>query len=102
MTASCIICSVATFIVLSSIKNGTSLNSIHTMGYFPTGLEETVKALALTAILFLGPLFEAGIVEGGWRRWIRLRGLHAAISGWIGWRNIVAVSILHPRRKISL
>jgi prenyl protein peptidase len=63
------------------------------MGYFPIGLEETVKSLALTATLFLGPLFEAGIAERGWRGWIRLRGLDAAISSWIGWRNIVAVMI---------
>jgi len=44
----------------------------------------------LTAILFVGPLFEAGLVEGGWRNWIRLRGLDAVISSWMGWRNMVA------------
>lgn len=60
------------------------------MGYFPIGLEETVKAVGLTAILFAGPLFEAGIAEGGWRDWICLRGVNEVISGWIGWRNYVA------------
>lgn len=62
------------------------------MGYYPLGLEETVKTVALTAILFAGPLFEAGIAEGGWRDWIRLCGVNETISGWIGWRNYVAVS----------
>lgn len=50
-----------------------------------------MKTLGLTAVLFLGPLFEAGVVEGQWRGWIKLRGLNAVISGWIGWRNFVAV-----------
>jgi len=49
-----------------------------------------VKTLGLTAILFLGPLFEAGFAEGQWRGWIKLKGLNAVISGWIGWRNFVA------------
>jgi len=62
------------------------------MGYYPFGLAETVKGLALTALLFLGPLFEAGIVDGGWKGWIRLQGVDAVVSGWIGYRNFVAVS----------
>ncbi|TAQ85648.1 hypothetical protein B7494_g6027 [Chlorociboria aeruginascens] len=90
VTVSCILCSIATFVALSSVKNGTPVRALHRMGYFPFGVEETVKGLTLTAILFLGPLFEAGCVEGEWRNWIRLRGLGVATSGWIGWRNIVA------------
>lgn len=63
------------------------------MGYFPIGLEETVKTVGLTAILFAGPLFEAGVAEGGWRDWICLRGVNEVISGWMGWRNYIAVSV---------
>jgi prenyl protein peptidase len=68
------------------------------MGYFPIGIVEAFKGLGLTVILFLGPLFEGGVVEGRWRDWIRLRGLSASISSWIGWRNFVAVcsSLLTP------
>lgn len=61
------------------------------MGYFPVGFVEAFKALLLTALLFLGPLFEAGIAEGGWREWIRLQGLRDLFSSWIGYRNIIAV-----------
>ena len=86
----------ATFVLLSSVDNGTPMKSIHRMGYFPIGMEETVKTVALTAILFIGPLFEACIVEGGWRDWICLRGLNAVYSGWIGYRNMVAVHIALP------
>jgi len=61
------------------------------MGYFPIGITETIKALALTATLFLGPLFEAGIVEGGWRRWLRLEDVYTVLRSWMGWRNFVTV-----------
>lgn len=94
------LCSVSTFVLLSSVGDGSPLKAIHQMGYFPVGVEEAVKAVALTAILFIGPLFESGIVEGNWRDWIRLRGLDAVISGWIGWRNIVAVRI--PSQQVYL
>jgi prenyl protein peptidase len=64
---------------------------LHKLGYFPIGLYESAKAVLLTAILFTGPLFEAGIVEGTWRDWVRLRELNATVRGWIGYRNYVAV-----------
>jgi prenyl protein peptidase len=66
------------------------------MGYFPIGVAEALQNLGLIAILFLGPLFEAGIAEGRWRDWIRLRGLGASIGSWIGWRNLVAVRCHSP------
>ncbi|RDW89441.1 hypothetical protein BP6252_01473 [Coleophoma cylindrospora] len=90
VVTSCLLCSLSTFIILSSMAEGTPIKAIHLLGYFPIGIIEAVKTVALTAILFTGPLFEAGIVEGGWRDWIHLRGLDEIISGWIGWRNIIA------------
>ncbi|PQE30783.1 prenyl ase Rce1 protein [Rutstroemia sp. NJR-2017a WRK4] len=89
VTISCIIVCMSTFILLSSVRNGDPIKTLHTMGIFPVGLVETVKCVALTAILFVGPLFEAGFAEGQWRDWIRLRGL-GALKGWIPYRNIVA------------
>ncbi|EPE29698.1 hypothetical protein GLAREA_00858 [Glarea lozoyensis ATCC 20868] len=90
VTTSCTICSIATFVILCTIvKDGTFGAAFHAMGWYPIGILETVKAVGLTAVLFLGPLFEAGIVQGGWRDWIRLRGL-SMLSGWMGYRNIVA------------
>jgi len=86
----CIVCSTSTFLILAIVKNGTPVKALHSMGYLPIGLEEAAKSVVLTAILFVGPLFETGIVEGKWRDWIRLRGLDTVISGWIGWRNYVA------------
>ena len=54
------------------------------------GLPETTKALLLTALLFAGPLFEKGIVEGRWRDWIEGQPLYESLSSWMGWRNFVA------------
>lgn len=54
------------------------------------GFAETINCLMLTATLFVGPLFEGGIVEGRWKDWIRLRDAEI-LSSWSGWRNLVAV-----------
>ncbi|CZT07708.1 hypothetical protein WAI453_005164 [Rhynchosporium graminicola] len=90
VTTSCIICSMFTFVLLSVQDNGGALKSIHLMGWFPIGIFEALKGVALTAILFLGPLFEGAVAEGQWRDWCLLRGLNSVISGWMGWRNFVA------------
>ncbi|KAG9239398.1 hypothetical protein BJ875DRAFT_522821 [Amylocarpus encephaloides] len=90
VTTSCIMCSIFTFVILCTVvENGTVIQALHAMGWFPIGIVETAKALGLTAVGFLGPIFEAGIVQGKWRDWIRLRGLDT-LNGWIGYRNIVA------------
>lgn len=60
------------------------------MGYYPIGLLPSLKALLLTSILFLGPIFEAGIAEGSWRSWIRLRGLSTLWTDLPTYRNLIA------------
>lgn len=95
VTLSCIIVCIATFSILCTVNNGDPVKSLHLLGYFPIGFIETVRCVGLTAILFVGPLFEEGIAQGQWRDWIRLRGL-GALKGWIPYRNIVAVGQLHP------
>ncbi|KAH8803218.1 hypothetical protein F5884DRAFT_739444 [Xylogone sp. PMI_703] len=90
VTLSCTICGIFTFSIISSSEHGSVTRALHYMGFFPIGIIETVKCLALTGILFLGPLFESGIVEGGWKDWLRLRGVGDALGSWMGWRNIVA------------
>jgi hypothetical protein len=103
VTLSCIICSVSTFVLLASVEHGGPLLALHSMGYLPPGFSEAAKCMVLTSILFLGPLFEAAIVEGAWRDWICLRGAGELFSSWMGYRNLVAVSslflklILRPR-----
>jgi prenyl protein peptidase len=73
------------------LDSGNFIQALHRMGWFPIGLVEAAKCVSLTAILFLGPLFEAAIAEGAWRDWIRGRGMSEIFGSWIGYRNIVAV-----------
>lgn len=61
------------------------------MGYWPLGLGEAFRALLLTALLFLGPLFESLVVEGYWREWTTGEPVKELLSDWITWRNLVAV-----------
>ena len=62
------------------------------MGYWPVGAAETASSLLLTAMLFLGPLFEYLIIETGWKDWASLAPVKELFSEWTTWRNIVAVS----------
>lgn len=53
---------------------------------------DIVKTLALVAILFVGPLFEAAIIERRYRSWLRFRGISEVLSDSILFRNYIAVS----------
>lgn len=63
---------------------------LHNLGLFPIGWVAIIQTLLLTTLLFAGPLFEKGVIEGGWKRWIKGSDLHETLSSWIGWRNFVA------------
>jgi prenyl protein peptidase len=106
VTVSCLVCTITTFLILINASDNLNVNhnvypttrsgdALHHLGYIPVGLTETARCLLLTATLFLGPLFEASVVEGRWRGWIRLHGLDV-LCGWTGWRNIVAVRTTRP------
>jgi len=69
------------------------------LGVWPVSLLDTARTMLLVAILFAGPLFERGIVDGGLKDWIVCRGLYETLSSWVGYRNYVVVSplLFHPR-----
>lgn len=90
VSISCILCTLSTFAILTVVAEKPPITALHELGYWPLGLLSTSKSVTLTAILFLGPLFEEAIVDGRWRDWIYLRDLNAIIGSWIGWRNLVA------------
>ena len=90
VTGSCIVSSVLVLWLI--IEDNSSLGAgVRLLGWWPVGLLETLRSLFLTAVLFLGPLFERGIVEGEWKFWFRRSKLSESLGGWIGWRNYVAV-----------
>lgn len=94
VTLTCLVCSVITFLLLTSKGHATNADAIHSLGYWPVGLAETARSLLLTAILFIGPLFEHFVVHSGWRDWLALQPVSELFNEWVTWRNIIAVSFL--------
>ena len=83
-------CTLTTSLLLTYLPpSSTPLTTLHLMGCHPTGLLPSFKALLLTAILFLGPLFESAIVEGNWCSWVCLRGLTTLWNDLPTYRNLV-------------
>ncbi|KAL8787870.1 MAG: hypothetical protein Q9195_007563 [Heterodermia aff. obscurata] len=88
--ASVIVSSIVTIYVLSITVTPSALEIFRLLGWYPISVPEIARSLLLTGLLFAGPLFEKGVVESGWREWIRGGSLHETLSSWIGWRNFVA------------
>ncbi|KAF2965768.1 hypothetical protein GQX73_g7796 [Xylaria multiplex] len=89
VSLTCVVCSVITFVILTSRGHATNGDALHSMGYWPLGLAEAGRSLLLTAILFSGPLYEHLLVDGGWRQLFTLYPI-SRLSEWIYWRNIIA------------
>ncbi|KAF2128772.1 Abi-domain-containing protein [Dothidotthia symphoricarpi CBS 119687] len=45
--------------------------------------------MLLVTILFAGPIFEQGIVDGAIKDWVKLKGVHETLSSWIGYRAFI-------------
>ena len=91
VTLTCIVCSLVTLRIIPIYTKATIVESFHLLGWYPVSVLDTVKPMLLTMILFAGPLFERGVVEGGWRDWIVGKGVVAELNTWIGLRTYVAV-----------
>ncbi|KAI0382653.1 hypothetical protein F5Y04DRAFT_252045 [Hypomontagnella monticulosa] len=89
VSLTCVVCSVITFLILTSQGQATPAEALHALGYWPVGLVETGKSLLLTAVLFTGPLYEHLVIDEQWRDLVALRSF-SALSEWTTWRNIVA------------
>lgn len=84
VTAACVVSELAVSCLIVE-QGGISLrDALRLQGWWPVGVGEVARSLLLTAILFTGPLFERVVESGG-------RDLLPSVSGWIGWRNYVAV-----------
>ncbi|KAI0911942.1 CaaX protease [Ustulina deusta] len=89
VSLTCVVCSLITFVILTSQGRATYGEVLHSMGYWPLGLAEAGGSLLLTAILFSGPLYETLLVDGAWRQWLSLQPV-SDLREWIRWRNIIA------------
>lgn len=76
--------------MILSKTNAPLDHALHLLGWWPIAPSDIFRSLLLTAILFLGPLFERGIAEGEWREWIPGGRISESLRGWMGWRNYVA------------
>ena len=84
------VCSILTLYVISTRAQVSYLELLHLLGWYPFSPLDVAKILALTVLLFAGPLFEKGVIESGWRHWAKGRDIHETLSSWIGWRNYIA------------
>lgn len=82
-----------TLYILAQSAHDSLLDALHHLGWWPISIADIIKVLLLLCVLFAGPLFENGIVDGDWRDWIVGRHVNETFSSWIGWRNFVAVSV---------
>lgn len=102
VSLTCAVTSLCTFGLLVAKGGYDNAEALHALGYWPVGLGAAFRAWALTALLFLGPLFEALVVESGWRAWTTLEPVKEVMGEWTAWRNIIAVSFLHRPTILSL
>ncbi|KAL4926497.1 Sucrase/ferredoxin-like-domain-containing protein [Aspergillus undulatus] len=90
VTLSCFFCSLAVLWLIVAKDDSSVVEALKLMGWWPLDLTDVLRSLILTAILFLGPLFERGVAEGEWREWFSRPRISEALKSWIGWRNYVA------------
>ena len=80
-----------TLVVLDQSGGFDAVQILRFLGLWPVSPLDTARTILLVAILFAGPLFEYGIVDGHWKDWLVGRELYQTLSSWIGYRNYVAV-----------
>ena len=71
--------------------HASTSETLRLLGWWPIHPVPIAQTLLLCSILFAGPLFECGLVDGGLSSW--LRGTHTgepSLSTWTGRRNLIA------------
>jgi prenyl protein peptidase len=86
----CTVISLIVIYILLQYAHATPLEALHLLGWWPIHPVAVVQTVLLCSILFVGPLFEAGFVEGRFGAWIRGTYFRETFGSWIGWRNLVA------------
>ncbi|KAH7089573.1 hypothetical protein FB567DRAFT_521036 [Paraphoma chrysanthemicola] len=88
VTFSTLVCAILTTYVLYE-HDVPATDILKLLGVWPVSLFDTAQTMLLVLILFAGPLFEHGVVDGDWKDWVKLRGVYESLSSWIGYRNYV-------------
>lgn len=91
MTFSTVTCTIITALYL--YRHDVSAHQLlHLFGLWPISILDSMRGMLLVCILFAGPLFENGIVDGDWKYWVKFQGVQEILSSWIGYRNFVVAS----------
>lgn len=90
VTFSTLVCLAITSFVLYK-HHVSAADTFQLLGLWPMSLSDILRTMVLVTILFIGPLFEQGIVDGGLKDWVRLNGVYESLSSWIGYRNYIVV-----------
>ena len=85
------ISTMTTFFVLRSYGGKDTMGALKTMGVLPGSgaVRDVVKGVALTMVLFAGPLLERFCFNGDLAGW--QTRVPASLTGWFGWRNYIVV-----------
>ncbi|QIX02050.1 hypothetical protein AMS68_007567 [Peltaster fructicola] len=85
----CFACTAITAFILIEYAHATTTDLLHLTGLWPFSALDCVSVLGLVAVLFIGPLFEALVADGGWRE-LGFYSLKESVwDSWIGYRNLV-------------
>jgi prenyl protein peptidase len=88
----CVVASAATLYILASTAKLAPSDALHMLGWWPIQPLDLLRSMALTLLLYIGPLFEKIFIEQDLDD-LRHRGFNALIeslSSWQGYRNYVA------------
>lgn len=75
--------------MLAIFGHATPQDVLRLLGVWPVYAIDTLKVLALVAILFIGPLYESMLADGGWRDLTPMNAVDVLWDSWIGYRNLV-------------
>lgn len=101
MTFSTVTCTIITALYLSQ-HDVSAYQLLRLFGLWPVSVFDIARGMLLVCILFAGPLYENGIVDGAWKDWIKLKGVRETLSSWIGYRNFIVVRTSSSRRGTAL
>lgn len=90
MTATCTVTTLIVLFILLHVAELDLAEALRLLGCWPVNLTAIIKILGLVAVLFIGPLFDAGIAQKRWKSWMKGENVAATLSSWTGWRNLVA------------
>jgi prenyl protein peptidase len=93
VTLACIACAVVNVYILAVLGHATPRDVLSLWGVWPIYFLDTLKPVALTLVLFVGPLFKTLVAEGEWRNITPSSIKTELFDSWTGYRNIIVAPL---------